>query len=68
MKRLDDSNYNRSLCQLEFDNYNKCKAFWNSISWARRRAGKYPLVPETEEERALFKQKYRETGKVPVEL
>ena len=68
MKCLDDSNYNRSLCQLEFDNYNKCKAFWNSISWARRRAGKYPLVPETEEERALFKQKYRETRKVPVEL
>ena len=68
MKCLDDSNYNKSLCQVEFENYNKCKAFWNTISWARRRAGKYPLIPETDEERAKYKQIYRETGTIPTEV
>ena len=65
MKCLDDNDYNKSMCKVEFENYKTCKGFWNQVSWARRREGRYPLVPATEEERALFKRKYRETGKIP---
>ena len=68
MKCLDDNSYNKGLCQREFDNYKTCKTFWNSVSWGRRRAGLYPLIPESEEERNMFKTKYRETGKIPLEL
>ena len=68
MKCLDDNDYIKGKCQREFENYNNCKAFWNTIYWARKRAGKYPLLPESEEERDLFKQKYKETGKIPTEL
>ena len=68
MKCLDDNNYNKSYCQTEFENYKNCKGFWNNVYWARKREGRYPLMPETEEERNLFKQKYRETGKVPVHV
>ena len=68
MKCLDENDYIKGKCQKEFENYNNCKAFWNSIYWARKRAGKFPLLPESEEERDLYKQKYRETGKIPTEL
>ena len=68
MKWLDDNFYNKGACQREFENYKTCKTFWNSVSWARRRAGLYPLIPESEEERNMFKTKYRETGKIPLEL
>jgi len=68
MKCLDENDYIKGKCQKEFENYNNCKAFWNSIYWARKRAGKYPFLPESEEERDLYKQKYRETGKIPTEL
>jgi len=68
MKCLDDNGYNKSMCQIEFENYRNCKGFWNSVSWARKRQGLYPLIPETEEERKAFKIKYAETGKVPTEV
>lgn len=68
LKCLDDNSYNKSLCQAEFENYKQCKTFWNQVSWARRKEGRFPLVPESEEERAAFKMKYRETRKIPTEV
>ena len=68
MKCIEDNNYDKSMCQVEFENYKTCKGFWTSVSWARRREGKYPLIPETEEERTAFKRKYKETGKIPTDV
>ena len=58
--KLNQQNFLNRILHLQ--------GFWNSVLWQRRRAGLYPLVPDTEEERAAFKQKYRETGKIPTEL
>ena len=68
LKCLDENGYNKGYCQKEFENYRNCKGFWNSVSWARKRKGLFPLTPETEEERKAFKAKYIETGEIPTEL
>ena len=68
MKCLDDNGYNKGYCLKEFENYKNCKGFWNSVGWARKREGLYPLTPESEEERRAFKAKYTETGKIPTEV
>jgi len=65
MDCLSDNAYDKGFCQQEFANYRSCKGFWNSVSWARKREGLYPLIPNTEEERKAFKKKYAETGEVP---
>jgi len=64
-KCIDDNNYDKSKCNLQFDNYNACKKFWGSVYYARKREGLYPYVPESEEERTAFKLKYKQTGQIP---
>ncbi len=32
MKCLNDNNYDRSMCVMQFDNYNACKDFWMRVS------------------------------------
>ena len=68
MDCLDMNGYVKQLCSREFENYKKCKGFWNSVSWARKREGLYPLIPETEEERNSFRTKFKETGVIPTPL
>ena len=68
MDCLDQNGFVKQLCQVEFENYKKCKGFWNSVSWARKRRGLYPLIPETEEERKAFKMKFKETREIPTEI
>ena len=68
MDCLDKNGYVKQFCQKEFENYRQCKGFWNSVTWARKRKGLYPLLPETEEERNLLKLKFKETGEIPTEL
>jgi len=68
MSCLDSNNYDKKLCQQEFENYKRCKGFWNSVAWARRRKGLYPLIPENEEERKAFKSQYKVTGEIPTEI
>ena len=53
---------------MEFENYRNCKGFWNSVSWARKKEGLYPLIPESEEERGAFRKSYIETGKIPTKV
>jgi len=62
---LDENGYDKGKCQREFENYRNCKGFWNSVSWARKREGLYPLTPESEEERKAFKAKYAQTREIP---
>nr|AQS22563.1 coiled-coil-helix-coiled-coil-helix domain-containing protein 7 [Pseudodiaptomus poplesia] len=65
MKCLDDNGYDKSMCAAHFENFKQCKAFWMNVKFARRKQGLYPLVPESEEERAQFRKKFRDTGEVP---
>jgi len=68
MRCLDENDYDKGKCQAEFENYRTCKGFWNSVSWARRKEGLYPLVPVSEEERSAFKRQYARTGTIPTTL
>lgn len=68
MDCLSENSYDRACCQAEFENYKQCKGFWVDVRWSRKKAGLYPLVPESEEERRAFKMKYAETGEVPTEV
>ena len=68
MSCLNNNEYNKQLCSKEFENYKRCKGFWNSVAWARRRKGLYPLVPEMEKDRIAFKSKFKETGEIPTEI
>jgi len=63
LKCMDDNNYNRSLCQKYFENYQACKKFWGSVYTARKRAGIVPYLAPVNE-RDGIKRRYIETGKV----
>ena len=64
---LSKENYEKSACKEYFDNYNNCKKFWLGVQRARRAAGIYPYLPPVSE-RASIKEKYKSTGKLPVEV
>ncbi|XP_023346379.1 coiled-coil-helix-coiled-coil-helix domain-containing protein 7 [Eurytemora carolleeae] len=68
MSCISDNGFDKSKCTLQFENYKSCKTFWMNVKFARRRQGLYPLVPETEAERNLFREKYRETGEIPARV
>jgi len=65
MKCLSKNNYNKEACGMYFENYNNCKKFWGQVQRARRIAGIYPLLPPIPEREGI-KEKYKETGKIPV--
>lgn len=66
-KCLSNNNYYKPACQLYFDNYNNCKKFWGEVIKARKRNGLEPQLPPSSE-REAFKAKYKETGKIPMEV
>jgi len=68
MQCLSDNGFDKSQCGAYFENYKNCKTFWMEVKFARRREGLYPLVPTDEEERAKFRQQYRQTGEIPLKV
>ncbi|KAK4299167.1 hypothetical protein Pmani_028544 [Petrolisthes manimaculis] len=46
---LTENNYNRNACAGYFENYKRCKDFWNEVRVTRRREGIQPNLPPAEE-------------------
>lgn len=59
LKCLDENNFNRGICVDYFENYKKCKEFWEDIRIQRRKAGIVPNLP-TATERQQIKMEYME--------
>lgn len=54
-KCLDENNFNRDTCTGYFENYKRCKEFWNNIRVERRRAGIVPNLPPADEREQIKK-------------
>nr|XP_045622278.1 coiled-coil-helix-coiled-coil-helix domain-containing protein 7-like [Procambarus clarkii]XP_045622279.1 coiled-coil-helix-coiled-coil-helix domain-containing protein 7-like [Procambarus clarkii] len=65
-KCLDDNSYNRELCGSYFDNYNRCREFWNQVRVDRRKAGIVPHLPPAEE-RDHIKKEYMEKMRAKIQ-
>jgi len=63
-KCLSRNNYEKSACQMYFDNYNSCRKFWSNVSRERSAAGITPHLPPISEREGI-KAKYRATGEIP---
>ncbi|XP_063695676.1 coiled-coil-helix-coiled-coil-helix domain-containing protein 7 [Culicoides brevitarsis] len=55
---LDANSYDGEKCQLVFQNYKNCNAFWLKVQRDRRREGIRPLLPPAAEREAI-KAEYR---------
>ncbi|XP_064109325.1 coiled-coil-helix-coiled-coil-helix domain-containing protein 7-like [Macrobrachium nipponense] len=55
-KCLEDNDYDRNMCAWYFENYKRCKEFWNDIRVQRRRAGIVPNLPPLEEREEIKRQ------------
>lgn len=65
LKCINDNSGDKAQCGQFFENYKKCKKFWNDVFIARRQAGLKPYLPHPED-RAPFMAKYARTRKIPV--
>ncbi|CAH1364586.1 coiled-coil-helix-coiled-coil-helix domain-containing protein 7 [Tenebrio molitor] len=48
-KCFHKNDFDKDACQLQIQNYNVCKGFWNSVRAERRRKGIRPHLPPVED-------------------
>ncbi|XP_064617164.1 coiled-coil-helix-coiled-coil-helix domain-containing protein 7-like [Liolophura sinensis] len=46
---LSENDYDRDKCEMAFQNYQNCRAFWNLIMKERKRNGISPALPPLSE-------------------
>ncbi|XP_015117333.1 coiled-coil-helix-coiled-coil-helix domain-containing protein 7 [Diachasma alloeum] len=52
-KCLEKNVYDRKPCFLYFENFKRCKQFWNIVKWTRRSEGIEPELPPPDERKKI---------------